>query len=96
LLTLSLASIFQASHEYLEIFISRTPVTTGTSVVAFKFNSGSTKGVIMAADTLGSYGSLARFKDCPRLLKVNHRVLLGAGGDYADYQYLKSVIEQKM
>ena len=32
---------------------------TGTSILAVKYNGG----IMMAADTLGSYGSLARFRD---------------------------------
>ncbi|XP_051927251.1 proteasome subunit beta type-4 [Hippocampus zosterae] len=67
-----------------------TPMVTGTSVLAVKF----TGGVVMAADMLGSYGSLARFRNISRLMKVNNSTILGASGDYADYQYLKQVIEQ--
>lgn len=52
--------------------------------------------MIIAADTLGSYGSMARFRDVPRLLKVNKNIILGAGGDYGDYQYLKDIIQQKI
>lgn len=66
------------------------PVVMGTSVLAFQFNGG----VIMAADMLGSYGSLARFRDCPRLLKVNNNTVLGAAGDYADFQFLSNTIQQ--
>lgn len=50
----------------------------------------------MAGDLLGSYGSLARYKNCPRVLKVNENIILGAGGDYGDFQYVKDMIEQKM
>lgn len=71
---------------------SATPITTTTTVIGLKFD----KGCVIAADTLGSYGSLARFRDCPRVLKVNDLILLGSGGDYADYQYLKDIIEQKI
>lgn len=67
-------------------------MTTSTSVVAFTYD----KGVIIAGDTLGSYGSLARYRDCPRVLKVNDNIILGAGGDYGDFQYVKDLIEQKM
>ncbi|XP_070840661.1 proteasome subunit beta type-4 [Chaetodon trifascialis] len=66
------------------------PMVTGTSVLGVKF----TGGVIIAADMLGSYGSLARFRNISRLMKVNSNTILGASGDYADYQYLKQVIEQ--
>lgn len=42
------------------------PMVTGTSVLGVKF----TGGVIIAADMLGSYGSLARFRNISRLMKV--------------------------
>ena len=45
---------------------TQQPITTGTSCFAMKFEGG----VIMAADTLGSYGSLARFTDLQRIMKV--------------------------
>ncbi|XP_055750253.1 proteasome subunit beta type-4-like isoform X1 [Salvelinus fontinalis] len=66
------------------------PMVTGTSVLGVKF----TGGVIIAADMLGSYGSLARFRNISRLMKVNDTTILGASGDYADYQYMKQIIEQ--
>jgi 20S proteasome subunit beta 7 len=52
-------------------------------------------GVIIAADTLGSYGSMARFPDLKRVLKVNDSTVLGVGGDYADFQFLSEIIKQK-
>lgn len=67
-------------------------MVTGTSVLGVKFDGG----VLLAADVLGSYGSLARYRNCSRLLKVNDCTVMGAGGDYADYQYLKSIVEQKV
>ncbi|XP_042295656.1 proteasome subunit beta type-4 [Sceloporus undulatus] len=71
---------------------SRTlsPMVTGTSVLGLKFDGG----VIIAADMLGSYGSLARFRNISRIMKVNDSTVLGASGDYADFQYLKQVVEQ--
>lgn len=68
----------------------RTPMVTGTSVLGVKFDGG----VMVAADMMGSYGSLARFRGISRLLKVNDSTMLGASGDYADFQYLKQVIDQ--
>ncbi|CAI5798577.1 proteasome subunit beta type-4 [Podarcis lilfordi] len=65
-------------------------MVTGTSVLGVKFNGG----VMIAADMLGSYGSLARFRNISRIMKVNDSTVLGASGDYADFQYLKQVIEQ--
>ncbi|XP_026468352.1 proteasome subunit beta type-4 [Ctenocephalides felis] len=72
---------------------TQNPTTTGSSVIGIRFD----KGVMIAADTLGSYGSLARYiGDCPRIIKVNDRILFGAGGDYADFQYMESMIEAKV
>lgn len=71
---------------------SKEPITTASSVLGIKFNGG----VVIAADTLGSYGTLARFRDCPRVFKVNKNIIVGAGGDYADFQYLKDIIMQKV
>ncbi|XP_038624603.1 proteasome subunit beta type-4 [Tachyglossus aculeatus] len=72
--------------------LSRTqsPMVTGTSVLGLKFDGG----VMIAADMLGSYGSLARFRNISRLMRVNETTVLGASGDYADFQYLKQVIDQ--
>jgi len=68
------------------------PTTTGTSVLGVKFDGG----VLMAADTLGSYGSLARFREVSRLTAVGNNTVVGGSGDYGDFQYLKSVLEQKV
>lgn len=48
---------------------------------------------MMMSDTLGSYGSLARFKDLQRITAVNDGCILGAGGDYSDFQYIKDMLE---
>jgi len=72
------------------ITVTQSPVTTGTGLIAFEYDGG----IIMAADTLGSYGSLARYRSIPRLLKVNDKVVVGCMGDYADYQHLQQIIEQ--
>ncbi|XP_077320006.1 proteasome subunit beta type-4 [Lithobates pipiens] len=66
------------------------PMVTGTSVLGVKYDGG----VMIAADMLGSYGSLARFRNISRIMKVNSCTMLGASGDYADYQHLKQVMEQ--
>lgn len=52
-------------------------------------------GVIIAADNLASYGKMARFRDCPRVKLVNKDTILGAGGDFADFQHVWKSIEQK-
>lgn len=53
-------------------------------------------GVMMAADTLASYGSLARFKDVQRLRAIGDYTCIGAGGDMSDFQYLEKTLEAAM
>ncbi|XP_022207272.2 proteasome subunit beta type-4 [Nilaparvata lugens] len=72
--------------------VAHTPITTGTSVIGIKFD----KGVILASDMLGSYGSLAKFRMIERLVEVNKQIVIGAGGDYADFQFLRDIIKQKV
>jgi len=69
---------------------TREPIVTATSVLAVKYKDG----VMMAADTLASYGSLARFKDMERLLKVGDNTLVGFSGDMSDFQYVKNVLDE--
>ncbi|KDE08222.1 20S proteasome subunit beta 7 [Microbotryum lychnidis-dioicae p1A1 Lamole] len=71
---------------------TQQPIVTGTSVLAIKFNGG----VMMAADNLASYGSLARFKDIKRLHAVGESTLIGASGDMADYQQVIKLLENQM
>lgn len=66
------------------------PIVTGTSVFGVKFDGG----VLLSADTLGSYGSLARFTDIDRIIKVNETTIVGCSGDFADFQFLTEIIEQ--
>ena len=63
---------------------------TGTSVIAIKY----VDGVMLAADTLGSYGSLTRFTDLERLYKTGDNTIVGAGGEYSDFQYIKELLEE--
>lgn len=72
--------------------VHRYPSVTTTSVLGIKFKDG----VVLAADMLGSYGSLARYRNCPRLLKINEQTILGSSGDYADFQFLSSIINQRV
>ncbi|KAF2435107.1 proteasome endopeptidase complex, beta subunit [Tothia fuscella] len=67
---------------------TQSPVVTGTSVVAIKYKDG----VVIAADNLASYGSLARFTDVKRLRKFNSSTVLGFGGDVSDMQYLDRLL----
>ncbi|XP_053687775.1 proteasome subunit beta type-4 [Sabethes cyaneus] len=71
---------------------SYTPINTGSSVVGLKFANG----VVIAADKLISYGSMARFHDVDRVYKINDKTILGIGGDFADFQFIKRYIDQKV
>ncbi|KAI8323491.1 proteasome endopeptidase complex, beta subunit [Martensiomyces pterosporus] len=68
------------------------PLVTGTSVVAFKYKDG----IIMAADCLASYGSLARFRNEKRLLAVGDSTLVGVSGDISDYQHMEHILDNLM
>ena len=57
-------------------------------MLAVKFSSG----VVIAADNLASYGSLARFTDVHRLHPFNRKAVVGFGGDVSDMQYLNRLL----
>lgn len=67
-------------------------ITTGSSVLGIRFDGG----VMIAADTLVSYGSLARYQNIDRVFKINKNIILGGSGDFADIQSIKRNIDQKM
>ncbi|RDB25836.1 putative proteasome subunit beta type-7 [Hypsizygus marmoreus] len=71
---------------------TQAPIVTGTSVLALKYKDG----IMMAADNLASYGSLARFKDVKRLQTVGEHTVIGAGGDMSDFQYIQTVLDELM
>ena len=48
---------------------------------------------MLAADTLSSYGSLARYKDTRRLIKVGEQTLIGASGEMSDFQSIQDLLE---
>lgn len=67
------------------------PILTGGSVVAVKYN----EGVLMCTDTLASYGSLAIFKEIPRMACAGRNTLVGASGEYSDFQEIMRLLRQK-
>ncbi|BEI89165.1 uncharacterized protein CcaverHIS019_0205270 [Cutaneotrichosporon cavernicola] len=68
---------------------TQQPLVTGTSVIGLKYKDG----VMLAADNLASYGSLARFRDIQRLHPLGTHTVLGAAGDMSDFQYLKKELD---
>ena len=71
---------------------SRTtnPIVTGSSILALKYKDG----IIMISDTLGSYGSLARFKNIRRIEKINDYTMIGSGGEFSDFQAISKTLEK--
>ncbi|SCU95591.1 LADA_0G16402g1_1 [Lachancea dasiensis] len=69
---------------------TQQPIVTGTSVISMKYNGG----VIIAADNLGSYGSLLRFNDVERLFPVGRNTVVGISGDISDMQHLEYLLEE--
>ncbi|KAI3381081.1 hypothetical protein SNEBB_001427 [Seison nebaliae] len=68
------------------------PMVTGTSVIGMIYDGG----VMISADTLASYGSMARFRSVDRIFRVNDSTIVAASGDIADIDHLKHLIEQKV
>ena len=82
-----LEAVQQAGHKADPLTHTKRPIVTGTSVLGIQYKDG----VMLAADTLGSYGSLARFKDLRRIRKVGARTLVGASGEYSDFQHILQI-----
>ena len=74
------------------------PYVTGSSVMALTFQGG----VMIAADTLGSYGATKRYKSVERVREVggsgsaNNKChcILGAGGEISDFHYIMTLVEE--
>ncbi|CAL1702810.1 unnamed protein product [Somion occarium] len=69
---------------------TQQPIVTGTSVLGILYKDG----IMLVADTLASYGSLARFKSIQRLHPVGSSTVIGASGDMSDFQYLQTLLEE--
>lgn len=66
------------------------PIVTGTSVIGITYKDG----IMLAADTLCSYGSMAKYKDARRLKVINSHTVLGGGGEYSDFQAICDLLER--
>lgn len=81
----------------------RDPIVTGSSILAITYKDGvmmaaDTLGmsvrcrmlprfVVHVAST-ASYGSLARFRDLRRIRTVGKNTIIGASGEYSDFQFI--------
>ncbi|KTW30132.1 hypothetical protein T552_00610 [Pneumocystis carinii B80] len=63
------------------------PILTGSSVLGLKFKDG----VMLAADNLASYGSLAKYNDVERIFSFE-KTIIGVSGEISDFQYIKRLI----
>jgi 20S proteasome subunit beta 7 len=68
---------------------SQQPIVTGTSVLGLKYS----EGTMLAADTLASYGSLARYRDVRRLQIFGENTIIGASGEISDFQSIMDTLE---
>merc|ERR1712037_784988 len=66
------------------------PIVTGASVLGIVYNGG----VMMAADTQLSYGSMAKTMGISRLVEIDG-ILVGASGEYSDFQSLQETLKAK-
>ena len=68
---------------------TQQPIVTGTTILGLKYKDG----VMLAADTLASYGSMARYKDVRRIKTVGDNTIIGASGEMSDFQAVMSKLE---
>lgn len=64
------------------------PSVTGSMICGLTYD----KGVLLAADTMGSYGGLRRYKDMQRVIKISETCLIAASGDLADLSELERIV----
>eukprot|EP00758_Cryptobia_borreli_P008075 Tbor_TRINITY_DN5355_c4_g3::TRINITY_DN5355_c4_g3_i1::g.4677::m.4677/K02736/PSMB4; 20S proteasome subunit beta 7 len=64
-------------------------MASGGSVIALQYDGG----VLLAADTLLSYGSLAKWPNIPRIKIIGNHTAICATGDYADFQNVCNTLE---
>jgi len=84
ILALAMHSISASGRQH-----TQQPIVTGTTVLAIKYADG----VMLAADTLASYGSMARYKDVRRLQKVGESTIIGASGEISDFQTVTEMLD---
>ncbi|KCV70441.1 hypothetical protein H696_02784 [Fonticula alba] len=66
-----------------------SPIMTGAAVLALKYKDG----VMIACDNHLMFGSMDKFRNVERLITVEPATIVGFSGDYADFQYIKSLLD---
>lgn len=68
------------------------PIVTGTSVLGVVYNGG----VLLAADTQLSYGSMSKAQNVARLVSIEGtNTVIGASGEHSDFQKICSLLQAK-
>ena len=67
------------------------PVNIGTSVFGIKYRDG----VLLAADTAVSYGSMKKSKKSCRMAELSKEAAIACSGEMADFQELQKLLKEK-
>jgi len=67
-------------------------MTSGGSVIGLVYDNG----VLLASDTLMSYGSLAKLPNVPRAKILGSNTVVCATGDYGDFQDVVRTLQQQL
>jgi 20S proteasome subunit beta 7 len=67
------------------------PVNIGTSVFGIKYKDG----VILAADTAVSYGSMKKSKKAQRMAELSKESAIACSGEMSDFQELMKILREK-
>lgn len=66
------------------------PVVTGSSVLALIYRDG----VMLACDTIASYGTMCRYTNVPRVQPIGKHTMVCASGEMSDFQYITDLLNQ--
>jgi len=67
------------------------PVNIGTSVFGIRYKDG----VLLAADTAVSYGSMKKTKKATRMAQLSSESAIACSGEMADFQELQKILREK-
>jgi 20S proteasome subunit beta 7 len=71
---------------------TQKPVVVGATVLGIKYQDG----VMLASDTLASYGSFSRYRNEDRLCAIGESTVIGVSGDMSDFYHIKNLLESLM
>ena len=70
---------------------TQSPVNVGSSVIGIKYKDG----VMLAADTAVSYGSMRYTKGTSRMHKLSEETAMACSGEMSDFQELTKMLREK-